>query len=328
MKYSAMIVILLASVDVFAADFILTGNDHLDADDSVLYDNGWMYDTSSLTLSGHVRRLTTYDDSTVDIIGQTDQEQWVIERMISYERTNIHVSGGLVYNLELWGESILTATGIPAQRGNIQFLEMRDSSKAYIDGGTADEIQMWDGDETSLEFIDGYSQWVFARDKSIVNMHGGDVSNMYLYPGSTLTVDGRSVSQLYLEGSYAQVSGGLVDGWIHSGTLDIIAGGDHNIELDGADSVVNFTGGRLFSLTVLIGTMNIYPADFSLGSGLWLVGNEIEGEGILSGHWPDGGFFNMPIIGNSHIDAHIFIPEPSALSLLGLSGLILIRRKH
>jgi len=74
-------------------------------------------------------------------------------------------------------------------------------------------------------------------------------------------------------------------------------------------------------------TVTLYGYGFQLGAGLSLDGNRILGTGLLSGEWWNGTPCSVNIYENDPT-ATILIPEPATITLLGLGGLAMLRRRR
>jgi hypothetical protein len=149
------------------ADFILTGNQHLDV--TRYYGWGILYNfsTADVLAGGYVSSLSTWDSS-------------IVNR-----------SGGRVDLLYAYGSSIMNISGA----GEGGELYAYDTSTVNLSSGAVNRIQAWDSSIVNIS--GGYVGLLYGTHGSnTMNISGGYVDTILAYSAITVNVSGGSISHL------------------------------------------------------------------------------------------------------------------------------------
>jgi hypothetical protein len=216
--------VIWAFVGAARADFVLTGNEHMEVTQShllgILWDTStadvraggdiymayvnnmarlrvleypgvvsylYAYHTSGVDVSGgSMSQLNAYDTSSVDISGGT------VNQVHANNTSSVHLSGGSVGNLYVYG----------------------DNSGVDVSGGTISQLLAYNN--SSVDFSDGKVTAVWAYDTSSVDLSGGDVFSLFALGTSTTTFNGydfTATSGLTLDGDKVLGTGVLAGKW-------------------------------------------------------------------------------------------------------------------
>lgn len=103
-----------------------------------------------------------------------------------------------------------------------------------------------------------------------------------------------------------------------------ISGGNINSLSAYENSIMFLSGGSISEiLAYYTSNITITGKDFSIGNGLELIDGKLFGTGTLSGKWIDGTGWSTEIVANDPTATILLIPEPCALLLLGIGGLLI-----
>jgi hypothetical protein len=218
--------VISALVGAARADFVLTGNQHLDVTQEhnmgILWDTstadvlgagnistayvnnmsrlrvmkdpgniGWMsvyaYNTSGVEVSsGYVRIVDSYDTSSVDISGGS------VTHVYANNTSSVHLSGGSVGNLYVYGDNSVD-----------------------VSGGTISQLLAYN--HCNVDFSDGKVSAVWAYDTSSVDLSGGDVFSLFALGTSATTFHGydfTATSGLTVDGDEVLGTGVLAGRWL------------------------------------------------------------------------------------------------------------------
>ena len=218
------------------------------------------------------------------------------------------VSDGLVNNLYAYNSSTVGISG-----GSLYNLNAYDSSTVEISGGGAYGLQAH-GSSTVNITSDGGVRFLDPYDSSTVTLSGGSVKHISARDSCTMEISGGKVNNDLdaYNSSNVTISGGTVAGLVvHDSSTVTISGGQVGLLYIYETSTVAFDG-----------------QDFILGTGLSLDGDRVLGTGVLSGKWFGGTAWTVNISANDPGATILAIPEPATMSLLGLGGLAMLRRRR
>ncbi len=261
-------------------------------------------DNQELTINTNYGNQTgsLYDSSKVNLVSGG----WV-NVLALYDTSTTNISGGFVTGIWSYDHGVVNSSGGESQHfvvcnfstanfydGKAGSLGARQSGVVNVFGGEISEI-LSTSESGIINFYDGtVSRELLASDSSIVNLYDGVVAG---------DLDA-------FDTSIVNITGGYISGYIRAAN----------------SSTMNIYGGSLGSYLSVYdsGTVNIYGQNIQLGGGLSLDGNRVLGTGYLSGAWMDGTPWNTNVTYNT---ATIYIiPEPCTLLLLGL-GAAVLRKK-
>jgi hypothetical protein len=200
--------------------------------------------------------------------------------------------------------------------GRIDNLLTYDSSRVILSGGRISTL--WTFGTSYATISDGFIDDFGAAGNSTVFFSGGGIGQQFnAMQNSTVFFSDGSTSYLGTAGnSRIEISGGTIGGW------DIWGG----LFADGA-SIVDISGGLIDYLHARqSSTTTLYGSNFQLSEGLSLIGNELFGTGILSGNWNNGNAWEINIYQHDSSASIFLVPEPAAVLLLGLGGLLIRKR--
>jgi len=207
----------------------------------------------------------------------------------AYNSGTIAVSSGKIHEVYAYDNS-----SIPVSGGSVDALYAYGASSVSVSDGSIDTIFAYN--TSSVDISGGsYSNAVNAEDASNVDISGGSFYNMRAYGTSRVEISGGNIPYLFVRDTSS------VD--IYGGHVAVLFAFDN--------SVVTFVG-----------------TDFLATNGLSLAGDEVVGQGILTGKWLDGTPWSTNISSHGSGATIRVTPEPATLSLLALGGLAVMRRRR
>lgn len=232
-----------------------------------------------------------------------------------------------------------------------------DGGVHVVDSVVSDVVGVWDGfGPTTVTFRDGatitgtdrFDDTLYVLDRSIVFIEGGDFADdVSAYNQAQITISGGSLGDDLFATNRARVTvtGGQIadDVEAFGASMITLAGGSFGEDVEAVGGSIVVTGGLfaqngLANLDTGFGVANGGSITL-VGSGFLLNGQALgsseitDVSGLLSGTLADGtSFSNIPFTrdlrGNGAIGFITItaVPEPSALSLIALAGLLTINR--
>jgi hypothetical protein len=238
-----VVVLALALASVVHADVVLWNDEQITIDS--FQGNVTLYDTSRafIVSGGKVDRLDSYDTSNVDISGGN------VDRLDSHATSNVDISGGVMNALDANGSS-----NVDISDGIVGTLNANDSSIVTISDGIT--VALNANGYSNVEISGGtIVNYLHANSYSNVEISGGTGNRLDVNDSSNVDILGGSMTGLYTYGSSTvDISGGSMTGLFTN---------DHS-------------------------TVTLNVKDFRLGAGLTLEGERLSGAGVLSGEWMDG----------------------------------------
>ncbi len=157
----------------------------------------------------------------------------------------------------------------------------------------------------------------------------GRIDYLYTYDTTTAGVSGGLVGYMNVrQNSDAFVLGGTVSTLLsqHSSSVDIRGGSIASLE-NQATTTADISGGSVGTLAARgFAVVTIHGMDFQPMGALSIVGDEVNGTGVLKGKWANGTPWSINITANdatATIQLDV-VPEPITASLLGVGGLALL----
>jgi hypothetical protein len=164
----------------------------------------------------------------------------------------------------------------------------------------------------------------------------GGIESVKLYNNSSMTLSGGEVSGIDLKNSATlSVLDGKVLGTIYAtgdNIINIAGGATDKIYANGSTKVT-LSGGNIGTMQIGLNISSTSPPTYIVMCDLYSL-NRTYINGVLSGitgNWLDGSGFDIEVgsrIGNPTSDYIQFVPEPATLTLLGVGGLMLRKRKR
>ncbi len=272
-------------------------------------------------MSSQAMAMVMYQDGgTYDIATTINGDVWVDWASPAMGTTVNVLSGGSIYQLQGFHDSIVTMSG-----GSVQDLRVHDNSQFTMSNGTvSDYLAAYNSNTVTIS--GGSVNSLTAYESSTVTISGGSVgSGPYDYlaaaNSSTVTISGGSVSAVHAnQSSTVTISGGSVSAlYTYDSSTVTISGGTIGTDLRLNDSVELLICGSDFAIDGI---------SFGYGSISSMLGGVYSDEAYrtLTGTLVDGSSIdNQFRIGNTA--QIVLIPEPTTLLLLGLGGLMLGRKR-
>ncbi|GEM_PF-1244602 len=309
---AAGIMVLLGANQLLAQEHFNDGDTRIidyEIDDRVHIDDGEAYAETK---------------TTVNIVegGSIPRGERPYNYLRAYNQSIANISGGEVYGLAAYDSSTVDISGGNIAFGPLGLLTAYDSTTVAISGGEVSR-GLVAYDSSTVDISGGSVNRLGALDSSTVDISGGEVGEFRAWDSSTVDISGGEVSFLNTRNSSTvDISGGEVDG--------LGAGGSSTVDISGGS--VDELGAWDRSTVTLIGY------DFEALDGLELdeveIINgvpqyEVTGTGTLKGTWfGETESWTIDIGWNDETATIMAIPEPATLALLGLGGLVLLRRRH
>jgi hypothetical protein len=336
------------------ADFVLIDAEHLDV--TTYHPNGELWETSTADVlyGGSIGTATVNDTATLRVL----DDGAVISELYTYNSSTVGVSAGSIYELYAGGTSRVDIYG-----GRVDQLYANDSSSVAMSAGSI-SWQLYANNSSSID-IRGGSIWAMtSADTSSTSISGGTVSwlnpggtssmrisggnfpllstsslaSVVIFGGSIFDLRANDTSNITLRGYEFELTGGLWwDGDRVKGTGILIGkwwgGAPWTIPVvaHGPDATIwaistpPHPGDANFDDLVNGSDLGILAGNWNQSGKAWPQG-DFTGEGdvnvgdlgVLAGNW---GWSGTPVPGAP-------VPEPAALSLLALGGLMLLRRRR
>lgn len=285
------------------------------------------YNNSQVILNSGVvhGELNTHDNSTVHINGSTIQD------LYAHDNSTTNINNSNIENIEGDQSAIINVLG-----GNIDYVSLQDTNQSTVSGGT---IYSFDTSGSShIALSDGSITHLYMSDNSLLNMTGGSVDDLSVYHGSTANISGGSVNSLFNLYSTTNIFGGDINDFAAAFGVVNISGGTINsktLRLFGDETSLPLTELNLFGAGLsfaLIGEgsdLDGFYTGYSL-FGTLQDGQSVDGYSVYDytrlGSWSGGGSTL------SFATGAVVVPEPSALSLMGMMlsagiGIVIVRRR-
>jgi len=162
-----------------AADFTLTGNQHLDVTTSYNYGYLWDFSTANVLTNGRITRAYVNNEATLDV------SDGIIEFINTHDDSTVNASGGSISVFLAYENSTVNISGT-----SVHDLYIHDNSNTNITSGNVDRIFTY---ETNKVDISGGSvSELTAVSSSTVNVSGGSVGTLKASSNSTVDISGAS----------------------------------------------------------------------------------------------------------------------------------------
>ena len=217
--------------------------------------------------------------------------------------TSINMTGGSVGSLNAYNNSSINMTG-----GHADFIEAHNDATVTIAGGVVHSLIKAQDDasvtlaggsalngllashNSKIIMSGGYAYYaLYGDDNATISMTGGQAANIIAYGSSTVTVSGGLIS-----GGFEQSQNGII--YLDGYNFQVIDPSGNKTTLSNGDKLRDFV--------TYTGTITGVLADGSVLNNIFSAGGR-AGTGDI-----------------------VIIPEPASLSLLGLGGLLLSRRRQ
>ncbi len=251
-------------------------------------------------ISEDVVNISSYTEVILEQGGTMDSEVYV------YGSSAFHLSGGQIIG-KFHGISAYGTGEVVISDGTVGgYVYTYDDSQATVEGGAINNV-------------------FCAMGNSNVTVSGGEMM-LWVSQNSTASISGGKFNhvQSFLDG-YLEMTGGEVDETlkVYGDSTAIISGGKFNGFILSASEIffegVNFmVNGNPVEYGA---SLRDYAIPTSYDGGTWL-------GGIISGTLANGGVLNNQFYIAEYDADIVCIPEPCTLSLLGLGGLGLLRKRR
>jgi hypothetical protein len=262
-----------------------------------------LHDSDEIIVKSHHENGTLYDTSSASIIAPNyPQTNGFVDNLHAYNSSSVNISdNGEAGSLYAYNSSTVNISDF----GKVKHLYAYNSSSVktlprvfidYLDAYDSSSVNIrndWIGNVGLLN----------AHDSSSVDIIGPGMGILNAYDSSSANIsEGGYVFQIYA---------------YNSSSVNVFSGGEEYMVFPPMVSLYAFDSS----------TVKLYGQDFQLGAGLSLDGKRILGTGLLSGEWMNGRPWKMNIAGNDP-SATILVPEPATVALLGIGGLVFLRRRR
>ena len=219
--------VISAFVGAARADFVLTGNEHMDVTED--HGVGILWDVSTADVLGAGNIYTAYVNNMSRLRVMKDPWNVAYMYVYAYHTSGVDVSSGYVRQVNLWDTSSVDISG-----GDVYQLLAFNTSSVDVSGGSVGGMYLNNGEtrtqvsggnvgyvqamnHTSVDVCGGYVSAVWAYDTSSVDLSGGDVFSLFALGTSATTFHGydfTATSGLTLDGDEVLGTGVLAGRWL------------------------------------------------------------------------------------------------------------------